>query len=97
MTHVINRNISYSLLCLCPSSLWKYSLGCVYHHIPWPHITLFLHFLLCGGNPLMLFIKDHLKQLTLLKQHICQMSTNESLYYKITNLNTFCFSEMLWF
>lgn len=90
MTHVVNRNISYFLLCLCPSSLLKYSLGCVYHPILWPQFIGFLD-LLCGGNPLVPFIKDYLKQLTLFKQCIYQISTSESLYYKITNLNTLFF------
>lgn len=30
MTHVVNRDISYSFLCLCPSSLLKCPPGCVF-------------------------------------------------------------------
>lgn len=79
-------------LCLCPSSLPKYSLGHVYPTVLWPRIIGFSD-LLCADNPLVLFIKDYLKQLIFQIAHIL-VSINESLYYKIANC---IFSKMLRF
>lgn len=54
MIHVINRNIIYSVLCSCPSSLLKYSQAV--YAVLWPLVTGLSVLLFHGSDLPVLFI-----------------------------------------